>query len=137
MIYQNIPGTSYSLGLVLDERSIMALVYSTLKEYVLLLAVSLLVIIFIGIALVSLFAKPVGELIVKLSDLGRGINVERGVNSKTKELQILSDAIFDLYEKVNAQSATMRLERERFELIAQGSNDGIWEWGLENDMVFL
>ena len=137
VIYESVAGTGYSVGLALDEQVILVPAYTALEEYLSLLAFSVLVIRVIGIALARYFSEPIAELVNKLGHLSRGISVDRGINSNNEDLIALSNAIFDLYDKINAQSATIRLERERFDLLAQGSNDGIWEWDLESGAVYL
>lgn len=137
VIYQPILGGHYSLALTVEDGVMMWPVYQALNHYLSILGVSLILIIIIGLILARYFSFPIAELVSKISLLTLGEKVEKNVQSKTKELQVLSTAIFNLYDKINQQSEQLEVRKERLSLTIKGSNDGIWDWGVEEDTLYL
>jgi len=117
IIYQPIEGSSYAIALIIDDEIIMTPVYQALKHYLSILGVSLLLIALLGIVIARYFSQPISALIKKLSVLAQGKETEKTINSKTKELQTLSQAIFNLYDKINFQTKSLKArENEVVEL---------------------
>jgi PAS domain S-box-containing protein len=137
VIYQPIDGSSYSVALVIDNDIIMAPIYDAFRNYVVILIICLLLIFLIGSLFAKYFSNPIAELVSKISLLALGQKTDRKITTKTKELQVLSNSIFNLYEKINIQSETIQAGKERFHLIMQGSNDGIWDWNLVDKSLYL
>jgi len=117
IIYQPIEGSSYAIALTIDDEIIMTPVYEALKHYLGILGLSLILIMLIGIAIARYFSSPIAELIHKLTSLAQGKKTEKTIRSKTKELQTLSQAIFNLYDKINLQTKNLKVhENEVMEL---------------------
>ena len=137
LIYLPIDGSSYSLGLILDEDIILAPVYKTLEFYILVLIFCSLAILLVGSVMAHYFYHPIAELIKKTVLLSQGKWADPEPRTSIKELNILSHSIFDLYGKINQQSEKIRISSERISLMLQSSNDGIWDWNLETGSLYL
>lgn len=137
LIYLPIEGSSYSLGLILDEDIILAPVYRTLEFYILVLIFCSLAILLMGYVMAHYFYHPIAELIQKTVLLSQGRWADPAPRTSIRELNILSHSIFDLYDKINQQSEKIRINSERISLMLQSSNDGIWDWNLETGSLYL
>ena len=108
IIYRPVQGTEYSVGLLLEDDIIMSPVYKVLNHYLFILGVCLVGIMCLGVLIVRYFSSPIVELLEKITLLSEGKSTEKSISTNTKELQILSNAIFDLYDKINLQSKKIK-----------------------------
>jgi len=108
-----------------------------LQHFIYILLISSVVIVLFGVLLARYFSKPIADLIDKIGLLSEGKNVDQISTTKTKELHVLSKAIFALYEKINFQSRKIQQSEERVQLISKSTNDGIWDWDLAGNTLYL
>ncbi len=137
LAYQPIKGSRYSIGLILDNTPFMAPVKNSLNHTLYIILLSLLIIIVLGLIFARLLSNPIAQLVEKISDLALGQMPDKKVKTSTKELQILTDAIFNLYDKIDQQRQSLEKNQERFSLVVKGSNDGIWDWDLIEGNLYL
>tara|TARA_R110001592_G_scaffold233093_1_gene490613 strand:+ start:17390 stop:20218 length:2829 start_codon:yes stop_codon:yes gene_type:complete len=137
IIYQPIQSSNYSIALLLDSKRILAPAMASLNHTLIIVFFSFFLIVFLGIIVSRILSDPIAELIEKISLLALGESPKRHVKTKTKELRILSDAIFNLYDKIDLQSQSIAKSQERFSLVLQGSNDGIWDWNVIENTLYL
>ena len=136
-VYQTIKGSRYSIGLILDDTPIMAPVKKSLNHTLGIVLLSLLVTILLGLIFARILSNPIAQLVQKMSNLELGQVPDKRVKTSTKELKVLTDAIFNLYEKIDQQSQSLEKNQERFSLVVKGSNDGIWDWNLVDNSLYL
>ena len=103
VIYQPIKGSQYSIGLVVDNEDILAPVYQALEHYIRILLVSCLLILIIGVLIARYFSYPIDELVRKIALLSAGKQVDQSSETQTRELFVLSTAIFNLYDQIYQQ----------------------------------
>jgi PAS domain S-box-containing protein len=137
LVYQPITGSRYSIGLILDNEPIMTPVKKRLNHILFIVLASCLIIIALGLIFSYVLSNPIAELIKKISLLALGQTPNKRVKTQTKELQILTDAIFNLYDKIDQQSRSLEKSQELFSLVVKGSNDGIWDWDLLEQNIYL
>ncbi|KZY80316.1 hypothetical protein A3755_11745 [Oleiphilus sp. HI0085] len=135
--HQPIPGSRYSIGVALEDHLMLAPVRKTLENTFVILFSAFILIIAAGFFLVKYFSQPVAQLLDKISRLAAGESVDRSIVTNTEELQVLSKAIFSLYDTVDTQRKKIRDSKELFSLIVQGSNDGIWDWDILANSLYL
>ncbi|MBN1863303.1 MAG: PAS domain S-box protein [Victivallales bacterium] len=60
----------------------------------------------------------------------------RAVVEDSEEVRYLDGFIFDITERKRSEEQ-LKLSREQFALAVQGSNDGIWDWDLRSNSLYL
>jgi len=112
---------------------------------------SLLVAIAVAAHLTAAVSRPIDQLLqatraIASGDLGHKISVQRRdeFGELAATFNAMSEALGSGYaqlqakveERDRAQEALLRSE-ERYALAARGANDGLWDWDLESNKVFL
>ncbi|MGK7924656.1 MAG: response regulator [Spirulina sp.] len=81
-------------------------------------------------SMVAALAKMFGELQQANETL------EHRVASRTGELSLLNDHLNEEIVRRQAIEASLREQKERFDLAISGTNDGIWDWNIRTDEVY-
>ena len=136
-VFQPIKGSRYSIGLMLDDQPIMAPVKKSLNHTLSIVFLSLLVTILLGLIFARILSNPIAHLVEKMSNLELGQAPDKRIKTSTKELKVLTHAIFNLYEQIDQQNQNLEKNQERFSLVVKGSNDGIWDWNLLDNSLYL
>tara|TARA_R110002072_G_scaffold124486_2_gene260080 strand:+ start:6509 stop:9319 length:2811 start_codon:yes stop_codon:yes gene_type:complete len=137
LVYQAIPGSRYSIGFLSNEETIMAPVKANLNHTLMIILFSLLTIIALGLIFAHFLSAPLAALVEKLALLASGDKSVTPIKTKTRELQVLSDAIFNLYHQIEQQSQRLAKSQERFSLVVKGANDGIWDLNILEHSVYF
>lgn len=77
-------------------------------------------------------------------DMTDRIKVENELYQKVEELTATYEEITAMEEELRHQFDTLQIQQqalekseERYRLVIEGSEDGIWDWDIENDILFL
>ncbi|MBP0017449.1 MAG: response regulator [Cyanobacteria bacterium SBLK] len=88
-------------------------------------------------SLASNFQLMVAALAAKFAELQQANEtLEHRVDSRTRELSQLNDSLNDEIARRQDIEASLREQKERFDLAISGTNDGIWDWNLHTDTVY-
>ncbi|MEM9539673.1 MAG: response regulator [Cyanobacteria bacterium P01_E01_bin.42] len=84
------------------------------------------------------FQLMVAALAAKFSELQQANEtLEHRVESRTREFSRLNDNLNDEIIRRQEIEASLREQKERFDLAISGTNDGIWDWDLHTDEVYF
>jgi PAS domain S-box-containing protein len=131
-----VPGTPWELVIEQNWDALLAPGQSYLQPLFLLLVLGLLIpalVVTIGVRRIT---EPINQLIVATQAVAGG-DLRQKITVRT------SDELADLGEQFNRMSAqlsesytALKTREERFALVMQGTNDGIWDWDLKTDDVY-
>lgn len=136
-IYQPVPESGYNIAILLEDAVIMEPVKTSLNHVISIIGFTLLIIIFVGFLLARYFSRPLSELVGKISLLAAGEHPDNTIKTHTKEFAAVSDAVFQLYHQLDEQSRLLSTNKERLSHVIQATNDGIWDWNLIDDSLYL
>ncbi len=59
------------------------------------------------------------------------------LESTHEELIAIQDELNDKVEELNKNRKVLKISKQKYELAVDGANDGIWDWDIVNDELFL
>ncbi|MES9900031.1 MAG: PAS domain-containing sensor histidine kinase [Sedimenticola sp.] len=107
------------------------------------LALSLFLILSLFITIRLFILMPLSNIVAAINNSDAdGIPIESIQKQGPKEISILSNtmnnmisAIRDSRIKLQEQHESLQLEKERFQLAIDGTDNGLWDWDLQTDAV--
>ncbi len=132
-----VPGTPWGLVTEQSWDVLLAPGQRYVQSLFLLLVLGLLVPATVVLFGVRKITDPINRLIdatqkTASGQLGQKINVQTG-----DELEALSQQFNRMSEQLAASYAELQAREERFALVMQGTNDGIWDWDLKTDDTYF
>ena len=132
-----VPGTPWELIIEQSWDAMLASGQSYLQSLFLLLVLGLVTPALVVTLGVRRITEPINQLIAATHQVAGG-NFGHKIDVRT------GDELADLGEQFNRMSAQLaasyeglKAREERFELVMQGTNDGIWDWDLKTDDVYF
>jgi PAS domain S-box-containing protein len=137
VLYKGINKTGYSVALFVADEIVMAPVYKTLKRFLWTLFISISAIFFFGLYVSRYFSKPIDALVDKVIIAAKSHSVLFEMASPIKEIKTLSIALQTMHNTIYEQTKKIKISEERFSLAMQGANDGLWDWDLKHNTLYL
>lgn len=137
LVYAPVEAASYSVGLVVPKKQMIAPVTNLQSMFAVILGLALLMVVLVSWLLSNKVTRP----ITTLSDMIKAI---RDGNKKTSlipdgddEVAELTDSFNTMINSITAREISLKESEERFSLAMQGANDGLWDWKLASNEIFF
>ena len=106
------------------------------------LIITVFMILFLTTALLVLVRKylinPIITLVQQMDNTDEnGIPLHISTDTGSKETSIIAKTIQSMSNTIKQSQQSLRKEKERFALAIDGSNDGIWDWDIVKNRLYL
>ncbi|MCV6636615.1 ATP-binding protein [Candidatus Albibeggiatoa sp. nov. NOAA] len=103
--------------------------------------ISLLAILILLSIIVSYLIKPlsyISEYLEQVTASGSFLHSNNTIPIKTHdEIGKLATAFNTMFEELRGKEAALKTSEERFNLAMRGANDGLWDWHLAKEQIYL
>jgi PAS domain S-box-containing protein len=108
------------------------------KSLFMVVIISLILFLLIYIIISKTLLKPINNLVRNISNIDeKGIPKEKCQSYNLKEISVLSTTVNTMIDNIENSRKSLEDYIQRYELILDGINDGIWDWDLKTDKVYF
>jgi len=137
LVYAPVEAASYSVGLVLPRKQMMASVFDLQSMFAVILGLALLLVVLVSWLLSKKVTRPITTLSGLVKAIRDGDNKANLIPDGDDEVAELTGSFNTMVNSITAREISLKESEERFSLAMQGANDGLWDWKLANNEVFL
>ena len=114
-----------------------------LSLYALVVAGVMIVSIGLAVLLSSRLRRIITDPILRLAGTAQAVGEKKDYSLRVTairqgdELGRLTESFNEMLSRIQTQDQALKESRERFEIAIAGANDGIWDWNLKTNEIFL
>ena len=137
LVYAPVEASDYSVGLLVPRSQMIAPV-TRLQSMLGAILGFALVIVFIGSWLLSKkVTRPITTLSGMVKSISDGNNNVNLIPDGNDEVAELTDTFNNMVNSITTRENSLKESEERFSLAMQGANDGLWDWKIDSNVMFL
>ncbi|MFB2839718.1 ATP-binding protein [Floridanema evergladense] len=146
--YKDKFGLDWLIVIVVPEKDFMAHINANTRITILLCFAALVIATMLGIYTSRWISKPILCLVQSAEAMSKGDLDQQVSGGKIAELNTLASAFnqmaiqlnelfHTLEQRVQERTEALRISQERLQLVNKSVNDGIWDWDISTNQVYL